>query len=194
MSRSGPIAQLVALVSLPESDGIGISELPAAIADGRVKAVWLECGLRTRESAINEELYEALKNVEYLVVVDAFDSPLARIANVVLPLSLNLEKDGTFTSFDRTVQRVRAAVPPPGEAHDSVEIVGAVADRMGYTLPKGHVSQVMNEIATIVPGYGGVSYARLERGGIVTPIDRLGGESESTLSSSLNPSYLNSQA
>ncbi len=182
------------LVSLPETEGIGIDQLPAAIADGRVKAVWLECGLRTRESAINDELLAALKQVDYLVVVDAFDSPYAQIANVVLPLSLNLEKDGTFTSFDRTVQRVRAAVPAPGESHDSIEIIGAVADRMGYTLPKGHVSQVMNEIAGIVPGYGGVSYARLERGGIVTPVERIGGESESTLSSSLNPSFVTTQA
>ena len=161
-----------ALVSLPTAEGIGLDRLAAAIESGEVRALWLEAGLRTRESTVNQELFDALSKLEFLVVVDAYDSPFAQIADVVLPLALNLEKDGTFTSFDRTVQRVRAAVPAMGEAHTSTEILGAVADRLGYTFPKGHASQIMSEIASVVPGYAGITYARLERGGIVTPVER----------------------
>ncbi len=179
------------IVSLPQQPGIGLEDLPAAIESGKVKAVWLECGLCTRDTVLDERLYEALKRLEFLVVVDAYDSPYAQIANVVLPLALNLEKDGTFTSFDRTVQRVRVAVPALGEAHDSVEIIGAVADRLGYALPKGHASHVMGEIATLVPGYGGVSYARLERGGIVTPVEGFGTEDHAILGEDvLHPRFM----
>ncbi len=132
-------------------------------------------------------MYEALKRLDYLVVVDGYDSPFSEIADVVLPLAMNLEKDGTFTSYDRTVQRVRAAVPALGEAHDSSEILGAVADRLGYTFPSGHASQVMSEIATMVPGYTGVTYARLERGGIVTPVERFGDQGATVLTNGTGP-------
>jgi len=175
------------LVSLPTAAGVGLADLPRAIEAGEITALWLEAGLRTRESVIDEKLFEALMKLEYLVVVDAYNSPFAGIANVVLPLALNLEKDGTFTSFDRTVQRVRAAAPALGEAHSSTEIIGAVADRLGYTFPKGHASQVMTEISTLVSGYSGVTYARLERGGIVTPVERFGEGGATILTNGIGP-------
>jgi predicted molibdopterin-dependent oxidoreductase YjgC len=174
-------------VSLPTSEGVGLDHLPAAIESGDVKALWLEVGIRTRDSTINQALFDALARLEFLVVVDAYDSPFARIADVVLPLSLNLEKDGTFTNFDRTVQRVRAAVPAMGEAHTSTEILGAVADRLGYTFPKGHASQIMSEIASVVPGYAGITYARLERGGIVTPVERFSDQGMTVLTNGQGP-------
>jgi predicted molibdopterin-dependent oxidoreductase YjgC len=174
-------------VSLPQQPGISLDDLPAAIESGQVKALWLEAGLRTRETVINPELHEALAKLEYFVVVDAYDSPYAQIADVVLPLALNLEKDGTFTSFDRTVQRVRAAVPALGEAHSSTEILGGVADRMGYTFPHGHSSRIMGEVASVVPGYAGVTYARLERGGIVTPTERFGENGKTVLTNGQGP-------
>ncbi|CAN5844876.1 formate dehydrogenase subunit alpha [soil metagenome] len=175
------------LVSLPTTAGVGLADLPRAIEAGEITALWLEAGLRTRESVIDEKLFEALMKLDYLVVVDAYNSPFAGIANVVLPLALNLEKDGTFTSFDRTVQRVRAAAPALGEAHSSTEIIGAVADRLGYIFPKGHASQVMTEISTLVSGYSGVTYARLERGGIVTPVERFGEGGATILTNGIGP-------
>jgi len=175
------------IVSLPANDGVALDDLPRAIEAGEVRALWLEAGLRTRDALIDERLYEALKHLDYLVVVDGFNSPYSEIADIVLPLSLNLEKDGTFTSFDRTVQRVRAAVPALGEAHDSSEILGAVADRLGYTFPSGHASQVMSEISSMVPGYSGVTYARLERGGIVTPVERFGEQGATILTNGTGP-------
>ncbi|CAN5796963.1 formate dehydrogenase subunit alpha [soil metagenome] len=175
------------LVSLPTTAGVGLADLPRAIEAGEITALWLEAGLRTRESVIDEKLFEALMKLDYLVVVDAYNSPFAGIANVVLPLALNLEKDGTFTSFDRTVQRVRAAAPALGEAHSSTEIIGAVADRLGYIFPKGHASQVMTEISTLVSGYSGVTYARLERGGVVTPVERFGEGGATILTNGIGP-------
>jgi formate dehydrogenase major subunit/formate dehydrogenase alpha subunit len=156
---------------VPSTPGIGIEQLAEAIERGEVKAAWVEGGLATRKQVANKRVFEALSKLDYLVVVDAFESPLAEIADVVLPLALNLEKDGTFTSFDRTVQRVRAAVPAMGDARSAGEIVAAVAGKFGYDLSYSHPSQVMHEIVQLVPGYEAVSYARLERDGIVTPTD-----------------------
>lgn len=170
--------------SLPTTPGVALENLPEAIESGRIKAMWIEGGLATQTVFPDVKLFEALRKLEFLVVSDAYDSPLANLAHVVLPLSMNLEKDGTFTSFDRTVQRVRAAVPPPGDARDGTDIYGAVATRMGYALAYPHPSQVMAEISSLVPGYAGVSYARLERGGIVTPVEAFRGEGKSILDGS----------
>lgn len=179
------------LRSLPSTPGIEYNDLPAAIESGAIKAMWVEGGFAVRNGVLNERLFEALKKLEYLVVVDAYDSPLTEIASVVLPLALNLEKDGTFTNYDRTVQRVRAAVPAMGEARSELAILAGVAGRLGYSLAYGHPAQVMNEIARMVPDYAGVTYARLERGGIVTPVGIFGEQGATILTNEqLTPQFV----
>ena len=179
------------LRSLPSTPGIEYDDLPAAVESGAIKAMWVEGGFAVRNGVLNERLFEALKKLEYLVVVDAYDSPLTEIASVVLPLALNLEKDGTFTNYDRTVQRVRAAVPAMGEARSELAILAGVAGRLGYSLDYGHPAQVMNEIARMVPDYAGVTYARLERGGIVTPVGIFGEQGATILTNEqLTPQFV----
>jgi predicted molibdopterin-dependent oxidoreductase YjgC len=163
----------VPVQSLPETPGVPFDDLVDAINGGRIKAMWVEGGVSTRHVVAHKALYEALQKLELLIVVDAYDSPLTSIAHIVLPLALSLEKDGTFTNFDRTVQRVRAAVPAMGEAKNVIEIVSAVSQRMGYGLENIHPSQIMREISMVVPTYAGVTYARLERGGLSTPVTSL---------------------
>ena len=85
-------------------------------------------------------------------------------------MSMSMEKDGTYTSFDRTVQRLRAAVPPMGEARDGIDIFSRIAHRMGYGMSYRGPARVADEIAKLVPGYGGVTYARLERSGVHVPV------------------------
>jgi predicted molibdopterin-dependent oxidoreductase YjgC len=164
-------ANSVDAASLPTGAGVGIEDLADAIDRGEVRAAWVEGGFATKHQVANTRVFEALGKLELLIVVDAYESPLTEIADVVLPLAMSLEKDGTFTSFDRTVQRVRAAVPAMGEARPASDIVAEVAARFGYDLSFSHPSQIMSEIVALVPGYQAVSYARLERGGIVTPTD-----------------------
>jgi predicted molibdopterin-dependent oxidoreductase YjgC len=178
--------------TLPTTPGIELEALADAIDSGTVEAMWIEGGFATRHGVPDGRLYDALKKLKFLVVVDAYDSPLTAIADVVLPLALNLEKDGTFTSYDRTVQRVRAAVPPMGESRGELQILGAVAARLGYSLVWDHPAQVMTEISRLVPDYAGVTYARLERGGIVTPVAMFGEQGETILSTErLSPHFVN---
>lgn len=156
--------------SLPANDGIGNDGLIEAIERGQIKAMYIEGNIGGRFVDVDPRLTEALRSIEFLVVADSYDSPLAQVAHVVLPRALSLEKDGTFTSFDRTVQRVRAATPPMGEAKSGIDIIALLSQRMGYGLELMHPAQIMAEISRLAPDYGGVTYARLERGGLSVPV------------------------
>ena len=157
--------------SLPETPGIGVGDLVEAIESGRVTAMVVDASIDSWRSDINPALFAALEKLEFLVVLDGYRSKLAGIADIVLPKAQSLEKDGTYTNFDRTVQRLRAAVPGIGESRGVVEAVSAVATRMGYAMEYAHPAHVMLEIAQVVPDYAGVTYARLERGGLSVPVE-----------------------
>ena len=81
-----------------------------------------------------------------------------------------IEDNGTFTSTDRTVQRVRKAIEPLEGCRDDAQIIGEIGRLMGYEgLTYGSSEEIMNEIASVTPSYGGISYGRLEQGGIPWP-------------------------
>jgi predicted molibdopterin-dependent oxidoreductase YjgC len=156
--------------SLPTKRGIGGASLVQAIERGQIKAMIIDGSLDGRDRELDPALVAALDKLEFLIVIDSFNSPIALKADIVLPKAVYLEKDGTFTNFDRTVQRVRAAVPPLGEARTVHDAVAMLSERMGYGLPVQPASQLMAEIGGLVPSYGGITYARLERSGTVTPV------------------------
>lgn len=174
---------------LPTGRGVGLTELPAAIERGDVEAMYIEGTIAGRDGVINPELDRALDKLKFLVVADSYDSPLVRRADVVLPAAMFLEKDGTFTSFDRTVQRVRNAVPPMGEAKSHLELISLIATRLGYQADTLQPHQTMVEIAKLVPSYAGISYARLERSGLSSPIGSYGDTGSPILSPADNGAF-----
>ncbi len=107
---------------------------------------------------------EALGNLDFLVVQDIFLTPTAEMAHVVLPGASFAEKDGTFTSTERRVQRVRRAIDPPGEARADWEILCDLSRRLGRPMEYDSPSQVMDEIAKLAPIYADISYRELDGG------------------------------
>ena len=156
-------------VTIQSEPGLRIPNMFDAAIGGSFKGLYVQGEDIAQSDPNTQHVEAALRSMELVVVHDLFLNETARFAHVFLPGASFLEKDGTFTNFDRTVQRVRAAVPAMGEAKNVIQIISAVARRMGYNLEDVHPSRVMQEIAKVVPGYAGVTYARLERGGISTP-------------------------
>jgi formate dehydrogenase major subunit len=112
-----------------------------------------------------------LGGLEFLLVQDLFYTKTAELADVVLPAAAGaFESEGTVTSSERRVQRVRRTVPPPDGVRDDMAVVFELARRLGHDWGKPDSEAVWNELRTLSPMHAGMSYRRLEElGGIQWP-------------------------
>jgi len=156
--------------SLPSEPGLTITEIIEAAHQKKIKALYIMGENPALSDPDANHTREALAKLEFLVVQDVFLSETARLADVVLPGVTFAEKDGTFTNTERRVQRLRKAIEPVGDSKPDWWITCQIAQRMGT---KGfdfkHPSQIMDEITSLTPSYGGISYERLENGGLQWP-------------------------
>src|SRR5207248_8510402 len=108
---------------------------------------------------------------EHFVVQDIFLTDTAALADVVLPATATwCEAEGTVTSSERRVQRVRKALEPPPGARDDIEIICEIARRLGADWGNPSAEDLWNELRTLSPMHAGMSYRRLEElGGIQWP-------------------------
>lgn len=159
---------------LPQDTGLKIPEMWDAALQGKLKAMWI-MGYDAAQTDPNTHLVrKALESLDFVVVSDLFMCETARFADVVLPASATLEKDGTFTNGERRVQRVRRAVEPPGQARADWEAILDVAEAMGHPMPYAGPSEIMDEVARLTPSLSGISYNRLEENGLQWPVSEPG--------------------
>lgn len=156
-------------VSLSGDIGLTVTEMINGAASGNIKGIYI-MGENPMLSDPNlNHVKKCLENLEFLCVQDIFLTETAQLADVVLPTASFAEKDGTFTNTDRRVQRVRRALPAPGEARQDWEIVCELAARLGCKMQYDHPSEILEEIASVTPIYGGISYDRIDRVGLQWP-------------------------
>ncbi len=149
-------------VKLPEKAGMNNHEMVEGVHEGQLKAMYLkgeDMGLV--DSNINY-VQAAFEKLDFFVVQDIFLSRTAEFADVVLPASPSLEKEGTFTNTERRIQRLYKAFEPLGDSKPDWQIITEVANRLGAGWTYTHPSEVMAEAAKLMPLYAGVSYDRLE--------------------------------
>ena len=96
---------------------------------------------------------KALAALDFLVVQDIFLTETAEFADVILPATSYLEKDGTYTNTDRRVQLGRKVMDPPGQARPDWEIVQDIANRIGLDWSYGAPSEVFDEMVALMPSY-----------------------------------------
>ncbi len=113
----------------------------------------------------------ALRSLEHLVVIDIFLTETAELADVVLPATAWAETDGTFTNSERRIQRVRAAVTPPGEAKPDWWIISALANKLGFLgFEFDSAREIFNELCSLSPVYAGVDWEMVASGQYQWPI------------------------
>lgn len=156
-------------VSLAPRPGLTIMEIMDAAHRGDMKALYIMGENPMISDPDLSHVEAALKNLDLLVVQDIFLNETGRFAHVVLPSACFAEKDGTFTNTERRVQRIRKAVDAPGDARADWQIISELSTRMGYAMSYASAEAIMDEVTTVTPSYGGVTYGRIEKEGLQWP-------------------------
>jgi formate dehydrogenase major subunit len=133
-----------------------------AIHDGRLKAMYVFGEELSLVDSNANYVDAALSKLDFFVMQEIFFSETCRFADVILPASPSLEKDGTFTSTERRIQRLYRVFEPLGESRPDWEIIQDIANRLGAGWEYRHPSQIYKEIAPLTPIVAGVTYERLE--------------------------------
>ena len=156
-------------VKLSGKPGLTVVEMMNAAAEGKLKAIYLMGENPMLSDPDIGHVEEGLRNLEFLVVQDIFLSETAQLADVVLPAKAFAEKEGTFTNTERRVQLLRAGIKGPGQARVDWEIICDLARRMGYPMAYDNAGEIEDEIASLSPIYGGITYDRLKKGALQWP-------------------------
>jgi len=164
-------------VPLPNKVGLTVTEMLKGFDSGQLRCLYIIGENPMTSDPDLNHVREAMTKSEFMVLQEIFYSETAQFADVIFPAASFAEKEGTFTNTERRIQRVRKAVPPPGEARPDGWIVAELAKRMiaagaatpaagapyaGWDFPTA--SAVMAEIGALTPSYAGVTYDRLNAG------------------------------
>jgi predicted molibdopterin-dependent oxidoreductase YjgC len=150
-------------VTIQPRYGWHLTQMFEAMERGDLRCLYVLGENPAQSEADAKHANELLEGLDHLVVQDIFLTRTAEMADVVLPASASwCEAEGTVTNSERRVQRVRKALDPPGEARDDIDIICSIASRLGFALDYASAEDAWNELRTLSPMHGGMSYSRLE--------------------------------
>jgi len=156
--------------NLPDKPGIMIPTMLKGLATKKIRALYIFGeNMANSEPDITKVEHE-LASAEFLVCNDIFPNETTRFAHVVFPAAAWSEDEGTFTSSERRVNRVRKVSTPPGDAKPNWWIFKEIARRMGSTWGSSSGREIWdNEVSVLAPALGGIKYDRIEEDGLQWP-------------------------
>jgi formate dehydrogenase major subunit len=172
---------------LPANAGLDYREIIEAAHQKKVKGLFLMGENPIATEPEREKIQEALKQVEFLVVQDMFLTQSAELADLVLPTAAFAEQEGTLTNVERRTQKLKAVLAAPGAALPDWRILADILARLDSRASYQDAGSVYEEIMTAVPFYEGLTYDRLEGGGLQWPHSQQGSSALLTLDDLKNP-------
>lgn len=151
-------------VKLNPNNGLHSTEVFPAAVEGKVKGLYIYGEDPIVTDPDTHHIIKALESLDFFVIQELFMTETAQYADVILPGVSYAEKEGTFTNTERRVQRVRPAVKLDGDMRLDTDIIIDLMNRMSYPQPHLTSAEIMDEIASVTPSYGGISHARLDAG------------------------------
>ncbi|MEY2532312.1 MAG: formate dehydrogenase major subunit, partial [bacterium] len=148
-------------VSLDPTRGLTVTEIVGSALQGGVRGMYMMGENPFLSDPNINKVRKALSKLEFLVVQDIFLTETAEFADVILPATSYLEKDGTYTNTDRRVQRGRVVLDPPGEAQPDWKIIMEISNRFGLPMEYEHPSEIFDELVSVMPNYAGLNYDNL---------------------------------
>ena len=149
-------------VPLPSTTGLDNHEMVEAIHADKLRSMYVIGEEMSIVDSNANYVSAAFEKLDFFVVQDIFFSNTCRYADVVLPGAPSLEKEGTFTSTERRIQRLYQVLDPLEGCRPDWKIIQDVASSLGARWNYQHPSEVMDEIASLTPLFAGVNYERLE--------------------------------
>lgn len=164
-------------VPLDDKVGLTVTEMLNGAEHGTVRCLYIVGENPMTSDPDLRHVQFSLDKTEFIVLQELFFSETAPYADVIFPAASFAEKEGTVTNTERRIQRVRKAMPSPGEAQLDTWIITQLARRLlalgvvepdpaapfagwNYTSPQ----EIMAEINALTPSYAGVTYRRIEAG------------------------------
>ena len=148
---------------IPPKRGWHVSDMLQAMERDELTALYVLGENPADSEADRHRALKLLRGLKFMVVQDLFYTHTAELADVILPGAAGwCESEGTVTSSERRVQRVRRALPLPAGTRDDVEILFELARRLGHDWGQPEPERIWNELRTLSPMHAGMSYSRLE--------------------------------
>jgi predicted molibdopterin-dependent oxidoreductase YjgC len=137
-----------------------LASLAQVIGQGAVKVLYaIDTDLVAAFGS--ETLARLATHLDCLLVQSANALPGWEHAHVALPSATYAERDGTFTNFEGRIQRINAAFAPRGEALPAWQIYQRLAQSLGQAWTYASAEAILTDLATVIPGYHGLSYAKV---------------------------------
>ncbi len=155
---------------LPENVGLMIPQMMDGLTNGKVKVFYIfgENLANTEPNITHVE--HALEAADFVICQDIFQTETTRFADVIFPSAAWCEDDGTFTSSERRVSRVRKVKTPPGQAKPNWWIFKELAKRFGHEWASNSGQELWDhEISALAPALKGITYRRIEGNGLQWP-------------------------
>ncbi len=149
--------------------GLTVTEIIDQAYAGNIKGMYIMGENPAMSDPDVNHARDALAKLDLMIVQDIFLTETANYADIILPASALYEKNGTVSNTNRQVQRVRPAVPPPGEAREDWKITVELAQRIGLNWDYTDVSQVFAEMKLTMNSLNNITWERLETETITYP-------------------------
>jgi NADH-quinone oxidoreductase subunit G len=141
----------------PAPGGLDLCGMREAIRAGTIKGLYVV----QEDLAADPEWRDVLSQLDFLAVQDILPTETTKLAHVVLPGASFAEKEGTFTNYQRRVQRVRRALKPFGLSKPDWEIFCDLAHRLGTSWPYTSAPLVTEDIGQEIAAYTGITYEKV---------------------------------
>jgi formate dehydrogenase major subunit len=149
-------------VHLPTNPGLDNHQMVDAIHKGTLKAMYLFGEDMALVDSNANYVHDAFTKLEFFIVQDVFFSKTAQYADVIFPASPSLEKEGTFTSTERRMQRLYQVLNPLGQSKPDWMILMELANRLGANWTYTHPQEIFEEAVSLTELMRGATYERLE--------------------------------
>jgi formate dehydrogenase major subunit len=154
---------------LDHERGLTVTEIIGSALHGGVRGMYMMGENPFLSDPNINKVRKALAALDFLVVQDIFLTETAEFADVVLPATSYLEKEGTYTNTDRRVQIGRKVLEAPGEAREDWRVLCDISGRIGLPMEYDSPREVFDEMVALMGNYAGLTYDNLGPTGKLYP-------------------------